>query len=189
MLTRQKPCLISPSQFPKLFTLWQAKRCYKWWWAVLNQCFWYCRLSRCRCEDPTAISNTIYMKPLYIYRKIFYVPNKGQTSKLMDPVLPWRQSLCVRTGGPSHNTRKGDALGHFHYDNPFGDLMNLWPHWLSLRVGYTALTDRLVRWWRFISSSPNRPGWMLWVRSWEDGAVSHGHSETQANPRPATFKP
>lgn len=38
-----------------------------------------------RCEDPTVISNIIYMKDGYIYRNIFYVPNKEtymQTSGL-----------------------------------------------------------------------------------------------------------
>ena len=166
----QIACLTSPSQFPISFTLWhQAKRCYKWWWTVLNYCFWYCRLGRGRSEDLSAISNTIYMgKDLPC--------SQQRTDKLVDLVLPWKQSLRVCMGGHTHNTHKGGALGHSLYDSPLGTLGNPWPHWVLLRVSYTALTNRPIRWWKFVSPSPNSPGQMLWVWSWEDAAVSHWHA-------------
>ena len=94
ILFYQKPCLISP-QFPVFCTLWHsAKRCDKRWWTGPNYCFWYSRLSGYRCEDLTGISKTIYRKDGYIYRNIFYVPNKGQICKLVDLVLPWKQSYA-----------------------------------------------------------------------------------------------
>lgn len=92
-----------------------------------------------------------------------------QTSKLVHLLLPWKQSLCVCMGGHTHNTHKGNALGHSLCDNPFGALVSLWP--ITLRY-VAALTNRLVRWWKFISSSLNSPGWILWVCSWKDGVLS-----------------
>lgn len=59
-----------------------------------------------------------------IWGKIFYVPNKEQTSKLVDLVLPWKQSLSVCMGGHTHNTHKGGALEQSLYSNSFGTLGN-----------------------------------------------------------------
>lgn len=81
-----------------------------------------------RCEDLTVISNTIYMKDGYIYRNIFYVPNKGHICKPVDLVLPWKQSLCVCMSGHTHHTHRGNGLGHSLHNNPLGALVNLWPH-------------------------------------------------------------
>lgn len=63
-----------------------------------------------------------------IWEKIFDVPNKEQTNKLADLVLPWKQSLRVCMGGHTRNTHKGGALGHSLYDSPFGTLGNPRPH-------------------------------------------------------------
>ena len=63
-----------------------------------------------------------------IWGKMVYVPNKEQTSKLVDLVLPWKQSLRVRMDGHTLNTQKGGALEQSLYGNSFGTLGNPSPH-------------------------------------------------------------
>lgn len=139
---------------------------------ALYYCFWYCRLSRCRYEDLTTISNTIYMKELSIYRNSFCFSNEGQICKLVGLVLPRKQSLCVCKSDHTHPTHEGGGLGHSLSSNPLGTLVSLWPiPWVWLRVGYTALTNRPLRWWKFFSSSPNSIGHMSGFRAGRDLAM------------------
>ena len=63
-----------------------------------------------------------------MWGNIFYVPNKEQTSKLVDLVLLWKQSLSVCMGSHTRNTHKGGALEQSRHGNYFGTLGNPWPH-------------------------------------------------------------
>lgn len=125
-----------------------------------------CRLSRCRCEDWTAISNTIYMGKDLLCSKQRTDQQTSGPNVTMETV-----PMCMGVGGHMYNKHKGNALENFLYGNPFETLRNPWPHCVFLRVSYTALTNRPIGWWKLISSSPDSPGQMLQIWSWEEGAL------------------